>query len=534
MSLVTRRLLLAAGCGLLIAPEVARGVRAGAPTGGTLTRGNASEPATLDPHKFNTSYDAAIIGDLFEGLVTYDAAGQPVPGLSLSWAASPDGKRYTFHLRPNLVWSDGTALTAEDAVFSFRRLLDPKIGSVFAPMLYVVKNARAINAGTAAPETLGASAPDPATVVLELDNPAPYLPQILACAYAGLVPRHVIAARGDAWIQPAAMVTSGAYILESWVTQGAVTIIRNPKYHDAAKVALARVVYVPTTDPTSALARFRAGELDLQLGMPSGLVGKLREELPVEARLTPTLLTYYLTLNTTLPKLADPRVRRALSMAIDRDVLTSKVLRGGELPAYSFVPPIVTGYRAATMDFAERSVEARLGEAKRLLAEAGYGPAKPLEIVYSHSANLDLRRIGVIIAGMWNRVGVATTLYNTEGKVHFANLRQGSYEAAFVGWVGDFNDAISFLYVLESASFRSNYSRYNNPAFAGLLGKAAATEIAGARAQLLHDAEAMIMNDQPIIPLYFGVTKNLVSQRVAGWRANAVDVHLSRHLSVIQ
>ena len=242
----------------MIAPPAARAAGPGV-TDATLTRGNASEPATLDPHKYNTSYDAAIIGDLFEGLVTYDAAGQPVPGLALTWAASPDGKRYTFHLRPNLVWSDGTALTAEDAVFSFRRLLDPKIGSVFAPMLYVVKNARSINAGTAAPETLGASATDPATVVLELDNPAPYLPQILACAYASLVPRHVIAARGDAWIQPATMVTSGAYTLESWVTQEAVTITRNPKYYDAAKVALARVVYIPTADPTSALARFRAG-----------------------------------------------------------------------------------------------------------------------------------------------------------------------------------------------------------------------------------------------------------------------------------
>ncbi len=533
MSRVSRRRVVAAGCGLLVASAAARPSRA-AVRDATLRRGNASEPATLDPHKFNTSYDAAIVGDLFEGLVAYDAEGVPGPGLASSWSVSPDGRRYTFRLRPNLVWSDGAALTAEDAVYSFRRLLDPKIASVFAPMLYVVTNARAINAGSAPPESLGVAAPDPATVVITLDSPAPYLPQILASAYAVLVPRHIIAARGDAWIQPASMVCSGAYTLESWVTQEAVTVVRNPKYYDAAKVALARVLFIPTTDLTSALSRFRAGELDLQLGIPSGQVEKMRAELPAETRLTPTLLTYYLTLNTTLPKLADPRVRRALSMAVDRDVLTAKVLRGGELPAYSFVPPVVTGYRAAAMDFAGQSDAARIIEAKRLLAEAGYGPDRPLEITYSHSANLDLRRIAVVIAGMWKRIGVATTLYNTEGKVHFANLRQGSYEAAFVGWVGDFSDALAFLYVLESASFRSNYSRYNNPEFAGLLTKAAAMENAGARAELLHRAETLVMADQPIIPLYFGVTKNLVSQRVAGWRANAVDVHLSRYLSVVR
>ena len=227
-------------------------------------------------------------------------------------------------------------------------------------------------------------------------------------------------------------------------------------------------------------------------------------------------------------------MRRALSLAIDRDVLTTKVLRGGEQPAASFVPPTVVGYQPAIMDFAGKASDARLAEATQLLTDAGYGLGKTLSVTYNHSSNLDLRRIAVIIASMWKRIGVETTLLNTEGKVHFANMRQGSFEIAFAGWQADFNDASSFLYVLDSASTRSNYARYRNPAYDSLLAQAAAMENAGARADILHKAEELLMRDQPVIPVYYGVTKNMVSQRVVGWRSNTIDIHLSRYLSVVK
>jgi oligopeptide transport system substrate-binding protein len=506
--------------------------RAEAAAANVLRRGNRFEPNALDPHLYNTAYEAAIVLDLFSGLVAYDNEGRPGPGLALSWSTTPDGKRYTFSLRPGLAWSDGKPLTADDVVYSLRRLMDPKTAGVFAPLLYLIGNGRAVNTGAAAPETLAVSAPDPLTVVIDLDAPAPYLTEILANGFAAVVPRHVITAHGEGWTRPGVMVSSGAFMLEAWQPQERVTLARNPKFYDAANVKLARVDYIPTGDVNSGLARFRAGELDTQLDVPLSQVDRLRQDLPVETRLTPTLLTYYLTLNTASPKLSDLRVRRALSLAIDRDVLTGKVLRGGESPAFSFVPPMVPGYTPATLDFADTAGEARLNEARRLVAEAGYGPGKPLRIVYSHSSNLDLRRIAVIIAGMWKRIGVETTLLNTEGKVHFANLRQGNFEAAFVGWQADFNDPSSFLYVLESASTRSNYARYRNSSYDALLSKAAASENAVARSALLRQAEALAMQDQPIIPLYFGVTKSLVSQRVIGWRANAVDIHPSRYLSL--
>lgn len=516
---------------LLALPALTRSAQAAE---GTLRRGNRYEPSSLDPQKTKTDYENAIIHDLFEGLTTYDAEGVPGPGLAASWSVSPDGLRYTFRLRPGLMWSDGAPLTAEDAVFSFRRLMDPKTAANYAQLMYVLKNGRAVNTGAAPVDSLGVAAPDAATVVLDLESPAPYLPELLANAFAVMVPRHLIQRQGDAWTRPGVMVSNGAFTLDSWQAQSRIVLEHNPRFYAAAESKLARVVYVPTEDLASGLAQFRAGQLDMQRDFPIAQAEALHDEMPVETRLTPSLLTYYLALNTQNPKLADARVRRALALAIDRDILTTKVLRAGELPAYSFVPPAIGTYHPAQVDFAETAPDVRLAEAKRLLAEAGYTPDAPLKITYSHSSNLDLRRIAVIIAGMWKRVGIETRLYNAEGKVHFANLRQGEYEVAFVGWSADFNDASSFLYVLQSDSVNSNYSRYRSAAFDGLMKRAAHMENAGARAELLHQAEEIAMRDLPVIPLYFGVTKSLVSQRVIGWRANAVDVHLSRYLSLIK
>ena len=506
--------------------------RAFGATPATLRRGNRYEPATLDPQKINTTYEGAIMLDLFEGLIAFDAEGQPGPGLASSWTVSPDGKLYTFFLRADLKWSDGKPMTAQDIVFSFRRLMDPKTAATAAQLFYVIKDARAVNTGAMPTESLGVISAEGADVMIMLEAPAPYLPQLLAGPAAVVVPPQAMA--DDGWTRPGTMVSSGAFTLKDWRPHEVVSLAKNAQYYGAAAVKLAAVDYVPTEDVNSGLARFRAGDLDTQLDVPLSQLEKLRTELPVEMRLTPTLLTYYLALNTATPKLGDARVRRALSLAIDRDILTSKVLRGGEIPAFSFVPPMVAGYKPVLADYAETRSEQRLLEAKRLLGEAGYGAGKPLQIAYSHSSNLDLRRLAVIIAGMWKRIGVETTLTNTEGRVHFANLRQGSFEAAFVAWQADFNDAANFLGVLDSANVRSNYARYRNPAFDGFLAQAAASGDASARAALLRQAEALVIADQPVIPLYFGVSKNLVSQRVVGWRANAMDVHPSRHLEVVR
>ncbi len=495
----------------------------------TLNRAGRAEPGSLDPHKASTQYEQALVLDLFEGLLAFDADGQPAPGLADSWAISPDGRRYIFNLRPDLVWSDGSPLTPAQVAASFRRLLDPKTAAPAAAQMYVIKNARAVNTGAMPVEALGVTSA-PGTVALELDAPVPYLTSLLASAFAVVVPPQAFS--GDAWTRPGALVSNGAFTLEAWEPQSRIVLARNPRYREADAVKLARVVFHPAPDTNAALARFRAGDLDMVMEFPAQQTDQLLKDMKDEARLTPALLTYYLALNTREPKLADRRVRRALSLAIDRDTLVTKVVRGGASPAPTFVPPAIANYTPPHLDLDSAPYEERLREAQRLMGEAGYGPDNPLRLSYAHSANQELRRIAVVVAAMWKRIGVETSLLNTEGRVHFSNLRQGVFEAAFVAWLADFNDPANFLTVLESASAAQNYAKYDNPAYDGLLRQAASTTALAARAKILADAEALMLTDQPIVPLYHGATRNLVARKVTGWRGNAIDVHLSRYLGL--
>ncbi len=497
-----------------------------------LRRGNRFEPASLDPQKYQTHYEANIILDLFEGLLTYDANAKPVPGVAQSWTTSADGKTWTFALKPNLAWSDGQPLTADDVVFTFRRLLMPATAAQYAQLFYVIENAREVNTGAASPDKLGVQAANAVTVVFKLKTPAPYLPELLANAFSAVLPRHVAEKKGDDWVKPGTMVSNGAYALKAWMPQDKIEITKNAKFHDATNVKIDRVTYYPSENITSALSRFRAGELDLQIEFPASQIDAIRTNLPNETRLAPSLLTYYLTLNTANEKLRDSRVRRALSLAIDRDILVSRITKAGEAAAYNFVPPGVANYSAAAHPDAALSAEQRLAESKKLLADAGYGPDKPLKLAYSFSSNEDLKRIAVAVGGMWKRVGVEAELLNREGRVHFASLKSGDYEVGYAGWSADFDDASTFLYVLQSTAVNSNYSRYRNLSFDDLMAKAAQTADTKARASLLSDAEAMALRDQPIIPLFNGVTRNLVAQQVKGWVPNAIDYNLTRYLSV--
>jgi oligopeptide transport system substrate-binding protein len=495
-----------------------------------LHRGNRYEPATLDPQKINTQYEGTIVLDLFEGLLTPDAQGHPTLGLADSWQVSADGKRYTFHLRPGLVWSDGAALDAQAVVASFRRLMDPKTAARFAQLMYVLKNGKAVNTSAAPLDTLGITALDAASVQIDLEAPTAYFPELLASPFAVIVPA-ALAAR-DTWTQPGTIISNGAYILEAWNREDRIVMARNSRFHDAANVKIDKVAYYPIADANTALARFRSGEFDVSIEFPANQVDTLRADMPVETKIDPALITYYLAFNTTLPIFADKKIRRALSLSLDREALTGKVLRRGELPAFSFVPPPTANYIPATMDFAAWPQEQRLAEARKLLAEAGYTQDKPLRFALTYSTNQDLRRLAVVMAGMWKRVGIEAQVQNLEGKIHFANLRQGDFQVGLLAWVADVNDAGNFLYILQSSSAGSNYTRYHNTNFDRLMDQAAAAADIAARARTLHEAEALAMADQPIAPLYFAVNRNLVAKRVKGWLQNPIDVHLSRYLTV--
>ncbi len=497
-----------------------------------LHRGNRSEPASLDPHKVQTVYENNIVQDLFEGLTAYDAAGGIVPAVAASWDVSADGTLYTFHLRRDLVWSDGTAITADDVVFSYRRLMNPESAALYAQLFYLVKNGREVNTGAAPLDSLAVRAINDLTIEIELIGPAPYFPQILANGFAAVLPRHAIEAFGEGWASPGTMVSNGAFTLKEWAPQDRIEIVRNESFHGAQTVAVDRVFYYPTADSTSAVARFRAGGLDIQFEFPPEQAKSLRKMLPDEVHLSPALVTFYLSLNTSVPHLRDVRVRRALSMAIDRRVLTDKVRGVGESPAMSFVPPVTANYTPPVAGFAELSMEVRRAEASRLLQAAGYGPDDPLRVVYAYSSTTENRRLAVIIAAMWKRVGVETVLLNREGKIHFSSLRQGDFEVGFAGWSADYNDASTFLYTLQSTTVNANYSRYNNAEFDALMSRAGQTADPIERAGLMRQAEARMLADQPIIPLYFNVTKYLVARHVKGWIDNPIEAHLSRYLRI--
>ncbi len=493
-----------------------------------LIRGNVMDPASLDPHRLNTVYESNIAQDLFEGLIAPDATGAPAPGLAESWTVSPDGLTWTFMLRSGLVWSDGRPITSDDVVGSLRRLMDPATASQFPYLLYGLANAQAVNTGEAPVESLGVSAPDERTVVLTLANPVPYLPELLSNAFASVVPLHVIAVHGSGWTAPEVIVSNGAYVLEDWRPQDRVVLARNPAFHAADTVAVERIVYLPTEDQTSALAMFRAGELDTSMEFPTARTEWLRQNLPEETKISPALATYYFSFNTQRPALSDPRVRRALSLAIDRATLANRVLRAGETPSTGLVPPQIANYTSPAPPLLEPAEAQR--QARALLVEAGYGPDNPLRLSLSLSSAEDRRRAAAAIAAMWQPLGVELSLDNTEGRVLFARLRTGDFDIGYSAWVADVNDAANFLAILGGNAVNSNYARYDNPVYDDLLAQAAATPDAAGRAALLAEAERVLLADAPIAPLYTPVNKNLVARHVGGWQANARDVHLSRYL----
>ena len=313
----------------------------------TFNRGNAAEPDTLDPQKIQTSWENNIVGDMFMGLMTEDVAGNPTLGAAESYTQSNDGLTYTFKIRDHK-WSDGVPVTAQDFVFSFRRILDPKTAAQYASLLYPIKNAQPVNGGKMPGSALGVRAIDDRTLEMNFEYQVPYLPQLLRHYTCMPVPRHVVEKHGDQWLQPQNIATNGAYILKEWVPNDHITIVKNPHFYDAKNVTIETVNFYPTQDYAAALKRFRAGEFDMTAGVPSSEFQWLHDHLPGVLRVTPYISVTYIQFNLTKPPFDDVRVRRAVSMGIDREIIASRVMRAGETPAYTMVPPHMPGSMSVT------------------------------------------------------------------------------------------------------------------------------------------------------------------------------------------
>jgi oligopeptide transport system substrate-binding protein len=496
-----------------------------------LHRGNLAEVQTLDVQKYSLTVEAEIVRDLFMGLLTIDATGNPIPGLAENWTVSPDGKVYTFKLRPNLTWSDGAPLTADDAVFGLQRGLDPRTESWYATQIFNIVNAEAIYRGRMPMSALGVRAIDPRTVEIKLNQPSPAI--LLYLSFTPMTypaPKHLIEKNPTGWARPGVMVSSGPYVLGAWRMADTIRLDKNPRFFDAAKVQIDQVFYYPTTDDTAALNRFRAGELDFNLRFAPTQIAWLKTNLPNETKIAPSLSITYLVPNHKDPKFSDVRIRRALSLAIDRQTITDKVLRNGEVPVCGFVPVTMPGYASPCQSdlrpFAERQAEARA-----LLAAAGYGPGKPLKFTFMHRAGQLNRIVAVALGNFWKQVGVEAELLQSDVAVHYNKLREGDFELADAGWTGNADPEL-YTYLLLSQSEEVNYGRYASADFDRAVRAAEGTFARGPRMAAFAAAEAIALKDQAMIPLFVPVNRALVHPHVKGFAINALHSYPTRLLRI--
>jgi oligopeptide transport system substrate-binding protein len=490
--------------------------------------GNMAEPTTLDPQKSTTVQADNIIGDLFVGLVTHDAESKAIPGMATSWTTSPDGLVWTFKMR-DAVWSDGVPATADDFVYTMQRLQDPATTAEYSYLAYVIKNAEAVNTGKLPVSALGVKALDPHTLQMTLEHPAPYLPELLKHNAFYMTPAHTIRKWGDSWMEPGHFVSNGPFVLQEWKLGNPIHLLKNPRFYDAANVCLDEVYYYATNDSVSAERRVRRGELHANVDIQSNRIAFLKKEAPEIVRTNTWLGVDYLIFNANLAPFKDVRVRQALSMAIDREFITGKLLRSGTKAAYSFVPPGVAGYPGGPRPYWQGwSLERRQAEARRLLAAAGYGPSRQLRFEVKQRNTADPLLIMPAIQADWRLVGVQADLVPNESQIAYAAYRVRDFQMADASWIADFDDASNFLDLFQSSTGVMNYGDYKNPAFDVLAAQAAREPDAAKRAALLVRSEQMVLDDAGVVPIYFYISKNLVRPEVTGWVENVPDKHFKR------
>lgn len=498
-----------------------------------LLIGNLSEPKDLDPHVVTGVSENNIIAALLEGLVAEDPVDlHPVPGVAERWEVSPDGLEYTFHLRADARWSNGDPVRAGDFVFAFRRILSPGLGSSYAYMLFCLTNAAAFHAGkTTDFNEVGAAAIDERTLRLKLGAPTPYLLSLLT--HSSWFPVHPptilkfgpIDRIGAAWTQPGSFVGNGPFTLETWEPSRKIVVRKSATYWDRDRVRLNAIHFYPLGDHKLEERAFLAGQLHITGTMPIDRIEHYRKERPEWVRINPYLGVYYYLLNVRRPPLDDVRVRRALAMAVDRDQITRYVTRGGEDAAHSFVPHGIGSYAA------EASIPSDTNAARRLLAEAGYPEGKgfpPIELLYNTSDAHE--RIAQAIQQMWKRaLNVDLQLVNMEWKVYLANTEEGKYFVARAGWIGDYVDPNSFLNLWVTGG-GNNRTGWSDPEYDRLIAEAARTGDNARRYELFRQAERILLEQAPVIPIYFYRSKSLVHPAVRGWNPNILDHHPCKHV----
>ncbi|MFM2044471.1 MAG: periplasmic oligopeptide-binding protein [Pseudomonadota bacterium] len=494
--------------------------------------GNGGDPETLDPHRITSITGDTVVLNLCEGLVAFDAGYNAVPGLAESWTTSADGKTWTFTLREGLKWSDGTPFTAEDYVWSLRRSVTPATIPGFPEFLYSIENAQAIVKGEMPPESLGVSSPDPRTIVFRLWRPFPDF-LTFGAAQRGMYPlqRAAVERHGAEFTRPGNFHCTGPFILDEAVPQSHMRLVRNPHYWDAANVKPDVVYYYASEDSNTEVRRFRAGELHLTNTVPATQLDWLRANMPDSLKIVQGASTYYYMPNLkNAPWKDNPKLRTALAMAIDREGLTRGVTRGGEVPAYTVVPPGLKGYVPARPEWADWSREKQVAEAKRLYAEAGFGPGKPLQVEILYNTLERHRQIAVAVAAMWKQIlGVEVTLNNVEWKVLLEIQGAKTYkDMVRRTWISTF--PFSHLDLLRGTAQPAASVGYANPEFDRLMAEADAIPDRDAYYARMRQAEALAVADMAIIPVMHDTQRRLADPRLRGFIPNGAAVHPAKFM----
>jgi oligopeptide transport system substrate-binding protein len=494
-----------------------------------LRRGLAGEPASLDPAAASDNFSFQVIQDLYEGLTAESSSGDVLPATASSWSVDSTGTEYTFRIRPEARWSNGKPVRAQEFVLAWRRVVDPKSASPNSDDLRIISGASKIIAGLLPPSALGVSAPTDDTLMVKLERPAPYLPQLLT--HSSTFP---VYSEGSAHAHtPDAWISNGPYVLSKWLPGTRVELLHNPSYWDKANVKIAGVDYQIASDQNIQLTQYRAGQLDITDIVPPNAIQWIKAEHPQELVVAPFLATAYFGLNLSAVRLASSlELRQALAMAIDRTRVAAA--QGfGQPPAYSFVPPGTWNYSTQSWDWASLNDVDRINAAKHLYAKAGYSSANPLHLRLLFNANTAIKQTAILVAAMWKEtLGVETVLSEEEYRVFLQSRHDKTrWEVVRLGWTADFNDASNFLDSFRTGS-PNNDAGYASAPFDALLDLAARTADAQTRRKSLEAAERLMLSDYPILPLYYFVSKRLVKPYVHGVRPNPLDRVTTKSLSL--
>ena len=498
-----------------------------------LVRNNGSEPASLDPHKVESDVEFNIISDLFEGLVSVSPAGEIQPRLAEKWE-NKENTVWTFHLRPGITWSDGTAITAQDIVWSWQRLVSPLTASPYSsyPGNMHIVNAKEIAEGKKAPETLGVKAVDDATLEVTLTQPnAAFLAML---AHPSLVPidKVLVNRFGEQWTKPEHIVTSGPYKLSAWVVNERIVAERNPRYWDNQHTVINKVTWLPIHSEAADVNRYKAGEIDIVYTVPINQFAQLKKTMGDQLNVSPQLATYYYEFNTTRPPFNDPRVRLALNMALDKDIIAEKVLGQGQRPAWLISQPDIGGVKLQNPEYASWPREKRIAEAKKLLSEAGYSDSHPLVFNLLYNTSESHQRVAIAASSMWKKnLGVEAKLQNQEWKTMLDTMHTHNFDAVRYAWIADYDDAATFLNNFRTGD-SENTSQYSNPAYDEALKNAAKASDGVTRGKYYQQAEDLLAKDVPAVPVYHYVRIHLVKPWVGGFTPDKLGYYFTKDMYI--